>query len=109
MSVDDLEVEEELGRGQYGQVNRMKHKPTGKIMAVKVCALYDKQKSIISLPPPPLSPSLSPQQRIRATPDQAENKRLLMDYNVAMRSVDCPFTIMFYGALFREVCYQECY
>ncbi|XP_003384504.1 PREDICTED: dual specificity mitogen-activated protein kinase kinase 6-like [Amphimedon queenslandica] len=75
LSVDDLDVEEELGRGQYGQVNRMKHKPTGKIMAVK---------------------------RIRATPDQAENKRLLMDYNVAMRSIDCPFTITFYGALFRE-------
>jgi serine/threonine protein kinase len=75
LSVDDLEVEDELGRGQYGQVNKMKHKLTGKIMAVK---------------------------RIRATPDQAENKRLLMDYNVAMRSVDCPYTIMFYGALFRE-------
>ena len=26
-----------------------------------------------------------------------------MDYNVAMRSIDCPFTITFYGALFREV------
>jgi serine/threonine protein kinase len=34
--VDDLEVEDELGRGQYGQVNKMKHKLTGKIMAVKV-------------------------------------------------------------------------
>ena len=47
--------------------------------------------------------SFTPLQRIRATPDQAENKRLLMDYNVALRSVDCPYTIMFYGALFREV------
>ena len=35
--MDGLDVLEELGRGQYGQVNKMRHKETGKIMAVKVC------------------------------------------------------------------------
>jgi len=42
-------------------------------------------------------------QRIRATPDPAENKRILMDYSVPKRSLACPYTITFYGALFREV------
>ena len=61
--------------------------------------------SSLSPPPSPLLPlPSSPLQRIRATLNQAENKRLLMDYNVAMRSLACPYTITFYGALFREVC-----
>lgn len=32
----DLVEEKELGRGAYGAVYRMKHEPTGTIMAVKV-------------------------------------------------------------------------
>ena len=38
-NVDDLENDgdhAELGRGQYGSVYRMRHKPTNTIMAVKV-------------------------------------------------------------------------
>ena len=35
--MDDLEVEFELGRGAYGHVSCMKHKPTDTLMAVKVC------------------------------------------------------------------------
>ena len=35
-SSDDLLEEVELGRGAYGAVYRMKHKPTGTVMAVKV-------------------------------------------------------------------------
>lgn len=42
-------------------------------------------------------------QRIRATVNSQEQKRLLMDLDVSMRTVDCPFTVTFYGALFREV------
>ena len=64
---------------------------------------------------------LSPQ-RIRATVNTLEQKRLLMDLDISMRTVDCFFTVTFYGALFREVngpwclwwatssciCYAEC-
>lgn len=50
----------------------------------------------------PLSP-LPPPQRIRATVNSQEQKRLLMDLDINMRTVDCFYTVTFYGALFREV------
>ena len=31
-----------------------------------------------------------------------EQKRLLMDLDISMRSSDCPYTVHFYGAMFRE-------
>lgn len=72
---DDLMTIAELGRGAYGVVEKMKHRDSDVIMAVK---------------------------RIRATVNSREQERLLMDLEVAMRSVDCPYTVTFYGALFRE-------
>ena len=36
VEADDLEKLEDLGRGAYGIVEKMKHKPSGTIMAVKV-------------------------------------------------------------------------
>uniref|UniRef100_A0A8C2RI15 mitogen-activated protein kinase kinase n=2 Tax=Capra hircus TaxID=9925 RepID=A0A8C2RI15_CAPHI len=75
VKADDLEPIVELGRGAYGVVERMRHVPSGQIMAVK---------------------------RIRATVNSQEQKRLLMDLDISMRTVDCPFTVTFYGALFRE-------
>ncbi|NXB81995.1 MP2K6 kinase, partial [Donacobius atricapilla] len=76
VKADDLEPISELGRGAYGVVEKMRHMPSGQIMAVK---------------------------RIRATVNSQEQKRLLMDLDISMRTVDCPFTVTFYGALFREV------
>lgn len=35
--------------------------------------------------------------------DEKEQKQLLMDLDVVMRSSDCPYIVQFYGALFREV------
>uniref|UniRef100_A0A3Q4N8G3 mitogen-activated protein kinase kinase n=1 Tax=Neolamprologus brichardi TaxID=32507 RepID=A0A3Q4N8G3_NEOBR len=75
VKADDLEQIEELGRGAYGVVDKMKHVPSGVIMAVK---------------------------RIRATVNTLEQKRLLMDLDISMRTVDCSYTVTFYGALFRE-------
>lgn len=46
---------------------------------------------------------VSPWQRIRSTVDEKEQKQLLMDLDVVMRSSDCPYIVQFYGALFREV------
>ncbi|XP_074647386.1 dual specificity mitogen-activated protein kinase kinase 6-like isoform X2 [Tubulanus polymorphus] len=71
----DLETIIELGRGAYGVVEKMKHQPTGLIMAVK---------------------------RIAVTVNTKEQKRLRMDLDVSMQSSSCPYTIRFYGALFRE-------
>lgn len=42
-------------------------------------------------------------QRIRSTVDEKEQKQLLMDLEVVMRSNNCPFIVLFYGALFTEV------
>ncbi|KAL1489133.1 hypothetical protein ABEB36_014076 [Hypothenemus hampei] len=75
VEADDLEKICDLGKGAYGIVEKMRHKPSGTIMAVK---------------------------RITATVNTKEQKRLLMDLDISMRSSDCPFTVQFYGALFRE-------
>uniref|UniRef100_A0A3P9NNH5 mitogen-activated protein kinase kinase n=1 Tax=Poecilia reticulata TaxID=8081 RepID=A0A3P9NNH5_POERE len=75
VKADDLEQICELGRGAYGVVDKMRHVPSDLIMAVK---------------------------RIRATVNTQEQKRLLMDLDISMRTVDCFYTVTFYGALFRE-------
>ena len=41
-------------------------------------------------------------QRITATVNSTETKRLLMDLDISMRTSDCPYTVHFYGAMFRE-------
>ncbi|CAB1338193.1 unnamed protein product [Coregonus sp. 'balchen'] len=60
-TAEDLRDLGEIGRGAYGSVNKMQHKPSGQIMAVK---------------------------RIRSTVDEKEQKQLLMDLDVVMRSSD---------------------
>ena len=40
MKADDLEPIVELGRGAYGVVERMRHVPSGQIMAVKVAFAF---------------------------------------------------------------------
>lgn len=39
VKADDLEQIGELGRGAYGVVDKMRHMPSGLIMAVKVCEI----------------------------------------------------------------------
>jgi mitogen-activated protein kinase kinase 3 len=41
-------------------------------------------------------------QLITATVNSQEQKRLIMDLDVSMRASDCPNTVQFFGALFRE-------
>ena len=43
-------------------------------------------------------------QRIHSTVDEKEQKQLLMDLEVVMKSSECPYIVKFYGALFTEVC-----
>lgn len=75
VEADDLEKIGDLGRGAYGVVEKMRHIPSGTVMAVK---------------------------RIAATVNTQEQKRLLMDLDISMRTSDCPYTVQFHGALFRE-------
>ncbi|XP_013199575.1 dual specificity mitogen-activated protein kinase kinase 6 [Amyelois transitella] len=72
---DDLVKICDLGRGAYGIVEKMHHRPSDTIMAVK---------------------------RITFNNQSLELKRLLMDLDVSMRASACPYTVHFYGAMFRE-------
>ncbi|XKL62409.1 hypothetical protein PGB90_002242 [Kerria lacca] len=72
---EDLQDLGEIGRGGFGTVNKMIHKQSDSVMAVK---------------------------RIRSTVDEKEQKELLMDLEVVMKSNDCPYIVQFYGALFKE-------
>lgn len=75
VDASDLESLARLGSGAYGVVEKMRHKESDTIMAVK---------------------------RITCTVNSQEQKRLLMDLEVNMRTGNCPYTVRFYGALFRE-------
>ncbi|RZF33832.1 hypothetical protein LSTR_LSTR008955 [Laodelphax striatellus] len=71
----DLQDLGEIGRGAFGTVNKMVHRKSNTVMAVK---------------------------RIRSTVDEKEQKQLLMDLEVVMKSNECPCIVQFYGALFKE-------
>ncbi|KAK3089931.1 hypothetical protein FSP39_007715 [Pinctada imbricata] len=75
IDAQDLQTIRNLGRGAYGIVDQVRHKPSCAILAVK---------------------------RIPMTVNSQEQKRLLMDLDINMRSGLCPYTVTFYGALFRE-------
>jgi len=75
IEADDLDVICELGRGAYGVVEKMYHKKSETTLAVK---------------------------RITATVNNEEQRRLIMDLDVSMRSSGCEYTVLFYGAMFRE-------
>lgn len=47
--------------------------------------------------------------RIRSTVDEKEQKQLLMDLEVVMKSNECVYIVQFYGALFKEVIYLFTY
>ncbi|XP_033213987.1 dual specificity mitogen-activated protein kinase kinase 4 isoform X2 [Belonocnema kinseyi] len=72
---EDLQDLGEIGRGGFGTVNKMIHRISNTVMAVK---------------------------RIRSTVDEKEQKQLLMDLEVVMKSNACPCIVQFYGALFKE-------
>lgn len=72
---DDLQDLGEIGRGGFGSVNQMIFKRNNQLMAVK---------------------------RIRSTVDEKEQKQLLMDLMVVMKSQFCNYIVQFYGALFKE-------
>nr|CAH7748333.1 unnamed protein product [Callosobruchus chinensis] len=72
---EDLQDLGEIGRGGFGTVNKMIHKKTSTVVAVK---------------------------RIRSTVDEKEQKQLLMDLEVIMKSSENKYIVQFYGALFKE-------
>lgn len=76
ISPDSLVVSEQLGRGQYGIVDKVYHQESGCHFAVKRVALRPG--------------------------DTNEQTRLLMDVDILVKSTECKNIIKFYGALLWE-------
>lgn len=80
ISADDLEFIEELGRGNYGTVSKVLHKPTGIIMAMK---------------------------EVRLELDDSKFRQILMELEV-LHKCNSPYIIDFYGAFFVEGAVYMC-
>ncbi|CAN7941314.1 unnamed protein product [Ixodes hexagonus] len=71
----DLEQLGDLGCGTCGHVVKMRHRPTGKVLAVK---------------------------QMRRSGNREENKRITMDLEVVLRCQDCPHIVQCLGYLMTE-------
>lgn len=80
ISMDDLEILEELGHGNYGVVSKVLHKPTGIIMAMK---------------------------EVRLELDDAKFRQILMELEV-LHSCSSDCIVEFYGAFFVEGAVYMC-
>ncbi|KAI9173295.1 MAP kinase kinase Wis1 [Blastocladiella emersonii ATCC 22665] len=80
INMAELELREELGKGQYGVVQKVFHKPTKVTMAMK---------------------------EIRLELDSAKLSQILMELDVLHKS-HSPYIVEFYGAFFIESCVYYC-
>ncbi|XP_003424065.1 dual specificity mitogen-activated protein kinase kinase 7 isoform X2 [Nasonia vitripennis] len=71
----DLEHLGELGNGTCGHVVKMRHKPSGVVIAVK---------------------------QMRRSGNTDENKRIIMDLDVVLKSHDCPYIVQCLGCFITE-------
>lgn len=75
-SLQDMEHIEELGNGTCGHVVKMRHQPSQEIIAVK---------------------------QMRRTGNMEENKRIVMDIEVVIKSHGCPYIVQCLGCFITEV------
>ncbi|KAF9050000.1 kinase-like domain-containing protein [Panaeolus papilionaceus] len=80
ISMDQLQLDEELGKGNYGTVKKVLHKPTNVLMAMK---------------------------EIRLELEDAKINAIIMELDVLHRAV-APEIVDFYGAFFIESCVYYC-
>jgi mitogen-activated protein kinase kinase 7 len=73
--IQELEEMGILGQGTSGQVFRMKHLPSGQVIAVK---------------------------QMRRSGNKDENKRIIMDLEVVIKSHDCPYIVQCLGCFITE-------
>ncbi|KAI8354490.1 kinase-like domain-containing protein [Mortierella sp. GBAus27b] len=82
INMEELQLLEELGKGQYGTVQKVIHKPTQVTMAMK---------------------------EIRLELDQAKLNSILMELDVLHKAKSqSPYIVDFYGAFFIETCVYYC-
>lgn len=80
ISLDELQCIEELGRGNYGTVSKVLHKPTGVLMAMK---------------------------EVRLELEETKFAQILMELEV-LHKCDSPYIVDFYGAFFVEGAVYMC-
>ncbi|KAI0036893.1 kinase-like protein [Vararia minispora EC-137] len=80
INMDQLELQDELGKGAYGTVKRVLHRPTKVAMAMK---------------------------EIRLELDESKLNAILMELDILHRAVH-PSIVEFYGAFFIETCVYYC-
>ncbi|KAH9941003.1 kinase-like protein [Amylocystis lapponica] len=80
INMDQLQLDEELGKGAYGTVKKVLHKPTNVAMAMK---------------------------EIRLELDEAKLNAIIMELDILHRAVS-PEIVEFYGAFFIESCVYYC-
>ncbi|CAB4008133.1 dual specificity mitogen-activated kinase kinase 7 isoform X2, partial [Paramuricea clavata] len=74
-TMNDFDLLCAIGSGTCGEVSKMKHKPTGRVLAVKkMCQSYNAE----------------------------EQKRIVMDLDVVLKSHDCPYIVACLGAFISE-------
>lgn len=98
INMSEFDLQDELGKGFYGTVRKVLHKPTKVLMAMKV-----------TFRSPPLipQPCLTSKQEIRLQLEQQQLNAILMELDVLHRAVS-PEIIEFYGAFFIESCVYYC-
>ncbi|KAF7428217.1 hypothetical protein PC9H_007438 [Pleurotus ostreatus] len=80
INMDQLQLDEELGKGNYGTVKKVLHKPTNVAMAMK---------------------------EIRLELEEAKLNAIIMELDILHRAV-APEIVEFYGAFFIESCVYYC-
>lgn len=98
INMDQLQLDEELGKGNYGTVKKVLHRPTNVAMAMKVRLFFSNFYSYVT-------PTIS--QEIRLELEESKLNAILMELDVLHRAV-APEIVEFYGAFFIESCVYYC-
>lgn len=98
INIKELEIQSEIGKGQYGIVNRVYHNPTKVVMAMKVYYPLSNYYSfkIVEI-----------FKQIRLEISDVSMKQIIMELDVLHRSRS-PYIVDFYGAFFVESCVYYC-
>ncbi|KAK1342384.1 hypothetical protein QTO34_015149 [Cnephaeus nilssonii] len=103
--INDLENLGEMGSGTCGQVWKMRFRKTGHVIAVKVSTHPARVSPMpLSSGAKDLLPSpCHPVQQMRRSGNKEENKRILMDLDVVLKSHDCPYIVQCFGTFITNV------
>lgn len=108
IKMDEFELFEELGKGNYGTVQKVVHKPTAVTMALKVGSIgpvvdrlgcVDKADALCT--------RSFDHQEIRLELDDSKLKTIITELDILHRATS-PFIVDFYGAFFIESCVYYC-